>query len=259
MEKTVEIGRRRDVSRSLAENDGISIAQIAATLKEIQQRQEQLFAMVQDETIGRRRNIQYLLEEQALRETAELVCADMVGVRHFSHPEATLRHALSLAPAGGLALEFGVYKGRTLNIIAEARADGHVYGFDSFEGLPQDWRPGFPAGTFATSKIPSVPGAQVVVGWFDTTLPRFLDAHPEPVDFVHIDCDLYSSTRTVLDLLASRLRHGSVLMFDEYFNYPGWREHEHKAWTEFAEQAGLTFQYECYTFNNEQLALRIVK
>jgi predicted O-methyltransferase YrrM len=209
--------------------------------------------------IGRLRNIGYAGQYEALQQTAAFASRHMHKVATFADPIATLDHALSLAPSGGLALEFGVFSGKTLRVIADARKDGRVYGFDSFEGLPEAWRAGFPAGAFATGTIPETPGAELVVGWFDATLPQFLVDHTDPVDFVHVDCDLYSSTKTVLDLIGRRLRPGSVLIFDEYFNYPGWQEHEHKAWMEYAERTGTRFVFEAYTYNNEQVTLRIVE
>ena len=62
-----------------------------------------------------------------------------------------------------------------------------------------------------------------------------------------MDCDLYSSTRTILEGLASQIVAGTVIQFDEYFNYPGWREHEFKAFHEFIAERGLSYEYLGYT------------
>ena len=99
--------------------------------------------------------------------------------------------------------------------------------------------------------------AVLVEGLFADSLPGFLREHPEPVGFLHIDCDLYSSTRTVLTLLAPRLRPGSVIVFDEYFNYPGWQEGEHKAFQEVVAETGLGYEYLGYNRVQTQLAVRI--
>jgi len=132
-----------------------------------------------------------------------------------------------------------------------------VVGFDVFTGLPETWRTGFPAGAFAQKLLPDVSGADLVVGLFDESLPGFLAEHDEPVAFLHLDADLHSSTRTVLDLVRPRLVAGSVVLFDEYFNYPGWQAGEHRAWREYVNQAGLTFRYEGYTYNHEQLIVTV--
>jgi predicted O-methyltransferase YrrM len=204
-----------------------------------------------------RRDIFAAWEREAVAQSAEFVRKHMSEVRSFKQPHATLEHGLSLAPSGGLALEFGVFTGTTLKIIAAARADERVYGFDSFDGLPEHWRAGFPQGAFDTDSLPDVPGAELVVGLFGDVLPGFLAEHDGPVDFVHIDSDLYSSAKTVLDLVGPRLRAGSVLVFDEYFNYPDWTEHEYRAWSEYVSSTGTRFTYEGYTLDNEQVIVRI--
>jgi predicted O-methyltransferase YrrM len=195
---------------------------------------------------------------EAARESAEFVRDHMGAVSHFGHPHATLEYALSLAPEGGLALEFGVYSGTTLGIISKHRDGRQVYGFDSFEGLPEDWRAAFPAGRFAVDAPPEVPGAELVVGWFADTLPGFLDSHDGSVDFLHVDADLYSAAVTVLDHVGPRLRPGSIIVFDEFFNYPGWQRHEFKAWEEYVARTGLLFEYVAYTYDNEQVVVKVL-
>ncbi|WP_409483660.1 class I SAM-dependent methyltransferase [Arsenicicoccus dermatophilus] len=204
-----------------------------------------------------RRDLYAAGERVAVAESARWAADHLVGARSFSHPHETLRHALSLAPTGGMALEFGVFQGTTLRIIAEARGGQEVYGFDSFEGLPEDWRVGFPAGAFDVDGLPDVPGATLVQGWFDRTLPGFLAVHPGPVDVLHVDGDLYSSAATVLELVGPRLRPGSIVQFDEYLNYPGWQQHEHRAWTEHVARTGVAFEPVAFTHDHEQVAFRI--
>lgn len=196
-------------------------------------------------------------EVAAATESAAFIRDRMTAAVHFDNPPATLEHALTLAPTGGLALEFGVYSGQTLKMIATARQGEQVYGFDSFQGLPETWRADFPAGTFAVPEPPDVPGAELVVGWFADTLPGFLAEHEGPVDFLHIDADLYSAAVTVLEHVGPRLRPGSIVVFDEYFNYPGWQRHEHLAWTEYVERTGTEFSYEAYTYDHEQVVIRV--
>ena len=134
-----------------------------------------------------------------------------------------------------------------------------MFGFDSFEGLPERWRTGFDTGSFTAERLPDVPGAELVVGWFEDTLPEWAAEHPEPIAFLHLDADLYSSTATVLEHIGDRLVEGSIVVFDEYFNYPGWHDHEHRAWIEFVQRSGTAFRYEAYTGDNEQVVVRITK
>ncbi len=89
-------------------------------------------------------------------------------------------------------------------------------------------------------------------------LPEFLDRHPGVVAFAHIDCDLYSATSTVLSSLRDRIAPGSVLVFDEYFNYPGWEMHEFRAWREFASVQEVSYEYIGLVPSHQQVAVRIL-
>lgn len=204
-----------------------------------------------------RRDVNAAGERDAVRTSALFAQQHMPTVPTFAHPDETLGHCLELAPPAGMALEFGVYTGHTLRVISAARKGVDVYGFDSFQGLPEAWRPNIPAGAFHAPEMPEVDGAELVVGWFDQSLPPFLADHPGPVGFLHVDCDLYSSTVTVLQQVGPRLEAGSVILFDEYWNYPGWQDHEHRAWMEYVEATGTQFEYVTYTSNNEQVAVRV--
>ena len=121
-----------------------------------------------------------------------------------------------------LYLEFGVHEGRTLQWWSEhlTTPDARFVGFDSFDGLPADWHDDAPAGSFRTGRVPRFddPRVEVVPGWFSETLPdRELPEHDELV--VNVDCDLYSSTREVLDWLEGHLRPGTLVYFDDLFDH----------------------------------------
>jgi SAM-dependent methyltransferase len=133
------------------------------------------------------------------------------------------------------ALEFGVGDGATLRLIA---AHMPTVGFDSFTGLPEDWRPGYPKGTFATSP-PTVRNTRLVIGAFADTLPGFDFATVQPIGLVHFDADLYSSTKTALRHVGPHLRPGAVLVFDEWHGYPGCAAHEQRALREHARRTRI--------------------
>jgi Macrocin-O-methyltransferase (TylF) len=161
----------------------------------------------------------------------------------------------------GLILEFGVWSGKTINMIADyVGPSRQVHGFDSFEGLPEDWFGQFTKGRFHTQgKLPEVrSNVQLHVGWFDKTLPDFAAEHRENIAFLHVDCDLYSSTKTIFDLLGDRLVPGSVILFDEYFNYPGWREHEHRAFQELVQERSLKYRWIAYNRVEWNAAVQII-
>ena len=174
-----------------------------------------------------------------------------------AHPKRydALRRGLDMA-GDGWALEFGVHKGHTLRMIANAR-DGMVAGFDSFEGLPEDWVGNWKAGTFKMDAPPQVMGAEIVVGWFHETLPAWLAAHDGRIAFVHIDSDLYVSAKAVLDALDTRLGPGCVIVFDEFHNYPGWEDHESLAWDEYARRTGVV--YDQYTDHDTLQAIMVIR
>lgn len=146
-----------------------------------------------------------------------------------------------------LWLEFGVFNGTSINYISNF-TDGVVYGFDSFEGLPEDWRPGFEKGTFSTNKkLPNVNKNVVLIeGLFENTLDNFLNLHlNKKISFIHLDADLYSSTKYVLDKIKTRLKKGTVIVFDELINYPGYDEEngELLSWYEFITENDIKYEW----------------
>jgi hypothetical protein len=150
-----------------------------------------------------------------------------------------LDHCLAQARPG-LALEFGVATGDSLRIIARNRP-GQTYGFDSFAGLPENWRQGFRRGRFACDP-PAIEGAELVIGLFDDTVPGwFAKRDPADIGFVHIDCDLYSSTAIILAHM-HHLEPGTVVLFDELVGYPGWEQHEHRALLEWVASSGIILE-----------------
>ena len=183
---------------------------------------------------------------QAGLESAAFYTEHMLTAIEFDDHAAMLRHAVDLAEIDGLVLEFGVATGRTINIIA-GHHNGPIFGFDSFEGLPESWYGDYRRGTFARSELPVVADTVTLVsGWFNDSVPPFLEEHPGPISLLHVDCDLYSSTSFVLTELRDRIVPGTVIVFDEYFNYPGWQQHEHLAFTEFIESTGHSFHYDSF-------------
>mgnify|MGYP004702271055 CR=1 FL=1 len=168
--------------------------------------------------------------------------------------------ALASAPSSGLVLEFGVYHGLSLRHLAQ-RIDGPVHGFDSFEGLPEDWKSDEPVGSYsAHGRLPLMPPqVELHPGWFKDSLPSFVAQQTENARLMHIDCDLYSSTRTVLNEVYPLLQAGSILVFDEFLGYPGYEHHEFRAWNEFAKKFGLAYEYIGFTLMARKAALRITK
>lgn len=137
----------------------------------------------------------------------------------------------------GMVIEFGVATGSTVNEIAQHT--DKVFGFDSFNGLPEDWRPGIGIGSFKCD-VPTVKeNVELVVGLVQDTLDGFLKANKGPVSFIHMDMDIYSASAYVLQKLKKRIRSGTVIAFDEFMDYSGYEDHEFKAFLEFLNDTGF--------------------
>ncbi|HOP95650.1 MAG: TylF/MycF/NovP-related O-methyltransferase [Dictyoglomaceae bacterium] len=204
-------------------------------------------------------NIDRELQRIAKRETAEFILKEnLIKTKAFNDRLELLSYAVSTIEVEGLILEFGVYQGETINIIASLLKDKTIYGFDSFEGLPETWRFGFEEGTFAVNKLPKVKqNVLLIKGWFHETLPEFLKAHNQQISLMHIDCDLYSSTKTIFNILGDKIVPGTVIIFDEFFNYPTWMEGEYKAFCEFVKERNINFEYIGFVKYHEQVGIKI--
>jgi predicted O-methyltransferase YrrM len=192
------------------------------------------------------RTIDRHVMRRAVAETVEFLRTSGMRLEQ-SHSDrvALMRACLRHVMPTGMILEFGVYKGASINRLGEHFQGRAVYGFDSFVGLREPWVFG-ETGQFADAagQLPKVPAnVTLLKGWFEDTLPRFLAEHPGPIAFLHIDCDLYSSTACVLRLVAERIVPGTVILFDELIGYPGWQEGEYKALCEWVEATGIEFEY----------------
>ena len=181
----------------------------------------------------------------------------MLDAVYFEKHKQLVEFAVGQASLPGLYLEFGVGRGKSIRWIG-SKADRTVYGFDSFQGISEFWN-GNPIGSFAQKKLPKVPpNVKFQIGMFDDTVTDFLEANSEPVSFLHVDCDLYSSTVTIFDALGTRLQSGAIILFDEYYNFPRWQQHEHKAFQEFVQTSGTRYEYIAYSVTGQQVAVRVL-
>jgi len=121
-------------------------------------------------------------------------------------------------------LEFGVFQGASIREWCTLNHDNasRFYGFDSFEGLPEDWHGGKRKGAFSTGgSLPQIvdPRVHFVPGWFQKSLRGFLaDYHPQSQLVIHVDCDLYSSTLYCLTTLDPVISSGTLIVLDDFFD-----------------------------------------
>lgn len=149
--------------------------------------------------------------------------------------------ALSFNGIDGDYAEFGCWTGKTFHMAyRESRRfekTCHLWAFDSFCGLPpqslpEDQHPMWIEGHMNISideftevcRRNGIPTSEysIVPGFYADTIgglgppPARL---PQNICLAYIDCDLYTSTRSVMDFLCTRMKHGMVLALDDYYNW----------------------------------------
>jgi hypothetical protein len=198
------------------------------------------------ERSAKREALYDLVWQRSIESSAEFVERHIATAMLFSDRQSILQLAGERAPKEGMALEFGVFEGRSINRLAGIMPDRHIFGFDSFEGLSEDWaghdikaRSGhFNQG----GRMPAVaPNVTLIKGWIDDTLPDFLSKNDGPIALLHIDTDTYTPCRSILTLCKERLISGSIVLFDDFLAYPGWRHGEAKALSEAMDEKDYTF------------------
>ena len=175
---------------------------------------------------------------------------------HGSLRTAEIR-AFQMALQSGLTAEFGVFQGESINYIASVLPGRTIHGFDSFEGNPEDSKDflNWKKGTFD-------------LGGKSTTLCHAKAAHY----FIKDQNDSFCGAEVANCLKKLRIsRYAShisgnrldkdcsdltAIFFDEFFNYPGWKRGESKAFAEMIAARGLKFEYLGYS--DQQVAVKIL-
>lgn len=148
-------------------------------------------------------------------------------------------HMLSFNGISGDYAEFGSHGGTTFAMAYREtkhwKSTRRLWAFDSFSGLPEqvgeeDYHPGWKKGKMTTSldsfvdkcRRSGIPDQAytTVPGFYDDTLTDNSlnnSSRPDDIALAYVDCDMYSSTKLVLEFLKPRLKHGMVIAFDDYF------------------------------------------
>ena len=182
--------------------------------------------------------------DNALLTSARYICRAMTAELGAPFSYHVRQIAAEATRVPGVVCEFGVAWGHSIRQLAALFPNRAVHGFDSFEGLPEQFAQ-VAAGDYSTQgRLPPAPkNVTFHKGWFEDTLPDFVAELEEPIAYLHIDCDLYSSTKTVFDYLGPHIVSGTVIVFDEYLAFEGWQDHEYKAFQEFIAESGHTYSY----------------
>ncbi|MBP1843545.1 putative O-methyltransferase YrrM [Rhizobium petrolearium] len=179
-----------------------------------------------------------VLWQRAAERSADFIEPHLKTAMLFDDRTDLHRFVFDDLPKAGLLLEFGVFEGKSINFFAkEMRRRGDtrtIFGFDAFEGLQEHWHGiGYHRSEnhFNQSGVAPEVGSNVelVKGWIDETLPAFLEAHSDSIAFIHIDTDTYLPAKAILAACKHRLTPGSLILFDELIDYPGWEDGEYRA------------------------------
>jgi hypothetical protein len=209
--------------------------------------------------------VHHLVNKKALEESADYAIRNFTHALIFNSRQELWSFVvdrssiLKSRERERVVAEFGVWKGNSINFFAKKCPNARLYGFDSFEGLEEDWY-GFThrKGHFSLDgNLPTVESNVVLrKGWFEDTVPEFVkEITGTQIQILHMDADTYKPTSYVLDSLANHIDSGTIIIFDEYFGYPNYQLHEFKAFKEFVEKFNVKYKYIGYT--EEQVAVEI--
>ena len=164
--------------------------------------------------------------------------------------------AVSLSDRSRPFYEFGVWMGDSFRYLMRSYKKG--FGFDTFEGLPEDWR-SVPKGSYSSfGKVPDVPGGEFIVGEFDKTLPSFFASERPKAALINLDADLYGSTLSALKNARSIIDEQTVIIFDELIINQGWQQDEFKALNEFCALFELQYEVLAVSLYTKQVVTRVL-
>ena len=134
-----------------------------------------------------------------------------------------------------LFIELGVFTGLTLNLINKNTEDVIVYGFDTFTGLPEDWAESsenvlYTKNSFSVHGIPEdTEKNKFIVGRIEDTLSNFLKEKNQKIRFIHLDLDLYSTSKNAFEIVFDWLEDEAIVVVDDVYALPSWEEYSIKA------------------------------
>ena len=174
----------------------------------------------------------------------------------FFHRWALFDRMVQLSNKDKPFYEFGVWRGEAFKYLIKTFKKG--YGFDTFEGIPEDWH-NEKAGSYTSQGvIPKIKGGEFIAGKFEDTLPKFFSEAKPMASIINFDADLYSSTICALNWASSVIDQNTILIFDEFLINPNWENDEHKALEEFCLQNNYKYEVMAVSFFSKQVAVRLI-
>jgi|694.fasta_scaffold91688_5 predicted O-methyltransferase YrrM len=206
----------------------------------------------------------YQVLHHAATDSANYAIEKMQEAMMFSNREHLRKYCCNLIKKKkkSVVVEFGVWSGNSINYFARELPRASVFGFDSFLGLNEDWSGwNLSKGMFNLNGISPLVEKNVIIynGLYEDTIPEFVKNNnfENGIDLIHMDSDTYIPTIYALNTLNNLVRKGSIIIFDEYFGYPNWRNHEYKAFREFVLQNSINYRYIAYS--EHAVAVEILK
>ena len=166
-------------------------------------------------------------------------------------------HMIDICDTGRPFYEFGVWNGASFKYLIKSLHTG--FGFDTFEGLPEDWHTE-KAGTYsAFGTIPKIKGGDFIKGKFEDTLPIFFSEQRPTASIINFDADLYSSTICALENCKSVIDSQTILIFDEFIINRNWEEDEYKALNEFCARHQYAYEVIAVSYYTKQVAVKLIE
>ena len=132
------------------------------------------------------------------------------------------------------------------------------FGFDTFDGLPEDWHQ-FSEGSYSShGDVPELQGGEFIKGKFEDTLPRFFSKTRPKASVVNFDADLYSSTICALKFSQPVVDKDTILIFDEFLMNDHWEKDEYRALEEYCTEGRLKYEVIAVSFATKQVAVKII-
>ena len=152
--------------------------------------------------------------------------------------------------------EFGVWRGESFKYLIKTFKKG--YGFDTFEGLPENWHTKKKGTYSAEGTIPRINGGTLIKGNFEETLPTFYSKPRPMASIINFDADLYSSTLCALNYSKPVIDKETILIFDEFITNKNWEHDEYKALNEFCSNNNLTYEVLAVSYITKQVAVKLI-
>ena len=153
--------------------------------------------------------------------------------------------------------EYGVWRGASFEYLIKIFKKG--YGFDTFEGLPEDWHYE-KAGTYSSEGIvPKIDEGEFISGKFKDTLPEFFSVSRPMASLINFDADLFSSTLCALNYSKSIIDNHTILIFDEFLINELWECDEHKALEDFCKKNDFSYEVIAVSFFTKQVAVKLLR